>query len=78
MSKKQSLQALAKIEQGFRKKPDCCGNCQHFQKEEVAKTYTDWKGDRQEWTEDKNMRCIRGSFAVGKSNVCNEHSLVTQ
>ena len=77
MSKKQSPQALAKIEQGFRKKPDCCANCQHFQKEEVKKTYQAYSG-LQEWTEDKNMRCTRGGFAVGKSNVCNEHSLVTQ
>lgn len=69
--------AKIKIEQGFRKKPDCCANCQHFTKEVAQKEYKAWDGLRT-WTEDKKMRCSRGGFAVGKSNVCNEHSLITE
>ena len=60
---KLSKQALAKKAQRFRKKPNCCGNCVFFDSEIVSKY------------EEKNKTCTYGSFAVGRSNVCDYHVL---
>ncbi|MEN7527952.1 hypothetical protein [Cupriavidus sp. DL-D2] len=77
MTKKQSPQALAKLEQGFRKTPDSCENCKHFSKRVEEKSYKSWNGRVMHWTVDKSLRCNVGDFATLKRATCNKHELVT-
>ncbi len=69
-----SKQAQAKFDQGYRKKPNCCGNCVNYESEMVEKEY---KGtfSNSKWMEEKNMKCLLGGFAVTKSSICDKHDL---
>ena len=70
--KKLSKQAQAKIDQGFRKQPNQCGNCKHFESEIISVEYSGWDGKTESYPEERSKRCALGGFAVGKSNVCNK------
>lgn len=77
MTTKLSPQALAKIAQGYRDKPNTCSNCRHFQKDVVQKEYKAWDGLRT-WEEDKNLRCGLGGFKVKKTTTCDKHELTAE
>lgn len=64
-----SKQSEAKQAQGYKKNPDTCSNCAHFQSEIV--NHTEYYGD---WIKEKNKRCSVGGFAVGKNSTCNIHA----
>lgn len=68
-----SKQSEAKLQQGYRKESDTCGNCIHYSSEMVPKEYKAYNG-LQVWTEEKNKRFTIGEFAVGKGHTCNFHS----
>ena len=70
-----SKQSQAKQDQGYRKKPDTCSNCMHFQCDTIEKSYTGWSGDVETWTKDKSLRCSVGNFAVAKNSTCRIHVL---
>ena len=61
-------QAIAKAEQGYTPKavPRTCVNCTNFAFETVSK-----KAYGSTWTEDTNLRCKVGGFAVKKMGSCN-------
>ena len=65
-----SKQSDAKKSQGFRKTPDTCANCVHFTMD-VVEVKVSW--ERAIFTEEKNKRCGKGGFAVGKNNTCDQH-----
>lgn len=69
-----SKQSGAKFAQGYRNDPNCCQRCEHFSKTVVEKTYEAY-GGLKTWTEDKNMRCGIGGFAVKKMAVCDRFIL---
>lgn len=62
-----SKQSEAKEKQGFQVKPCVCGDCRHFtsDKEEVNHGFGFY-------TKERNLRCSKGGFKVGKSNTCRE------
>lgn len=64
-----SKQAAAKEKQGYVAKavPRTCMNCAHFHYDSV-----EYKGAFGSWFEDKNLRCVKGEFAVKKMATCNE------
>jgi hypothetical protein len=67
-----SKQSEAKESQNYRKKPMCCQHCTHFSSE--------FRDRRPEWaisksyviTEEKNIRCTLGGFAVQKMASCDK------
>lgn len=65
-----SKQSEAKLAQGYRKKPDTCATCIHYESE-ITK-HTEYYGD---WTEEKKKRCSVGGFAVNKTSTCRIHAL---
>ena len=67
MSKKSD----AKRKQGYNDMPipRTCGNCEKYQSELVVHKY-----DFGEYTQEKNMRCGLGGFAVKNTATCNEWS----
>lgn len=71
---RRSRQADAKEAQNYRAYPNCCMNCTHFTCDKVEKQY-ETRRAIQVWTEDKNLRCSIGNFAVKKLAVCDLFSL---
>ena len=63
-----SKQSEAKEKQGYTPKatPRTCATCGHFQMDTVER-----ESFGQKWTEDKNLRCGIGGFAVKKMATCN-------
>lgn len=70
MAVKQSPQAIAKAEQSWRKKADTCATCSRFTFD-VEEVKSRWSSSV--WTKDTNLRCTRGNFKTGKTNVCDRH-----
>ena len=69
---KLSKRGIAKVAQGYVPKavPKTCANCVSFHSDFVehpAGTY-----QVRVWIEEKNLRCIKGEFAVRKMGTCNE------
>lgn len=69
---KMSKQQQAKDEQGYNPKPihPMCSNCTSFKSEFVKAIYHDY-------SEEKNIRCELGGFAVKKQGTCNKHEFKT-
>lgn len=70
-----SKQSDAKITQLWQKKPvwPTCANCQSF-KFDVVETKVAW--GNQIYKEEKNLRCGRGTFKVGRMDTCKMHEPV--
>lgn len=69
-----SKQSDAKKAQNYRKTPDTCVNCIHFERQIVEVTSNTWSGPYV-YTVDKNLRCKLGEFAVTKGATCDRHML---
>ena len=61
-----SKQSIAKEKQGYTPYAQkVCASCVFFTKETVP---SGW----QKFTVDKNLRCVKGGFKVGKMSTCDE------
>lgn len=69
-----SKQSDAKKAQNYRKTPDTCVTCTHFERQVVEVT-TDMWGCPYTYTKEKNPRCKLGGFAVTKGATCDRHTL---
>lgn len=69
-----SKQEKAKQSQGYEPKPvvPMCSNCVHY-----LSDYVEAHGWQTTWTEEKNIRCGIGGFAVKKQGKCSLHELKT-
>lgn len=66
-----SKQSEAKAAQNYRRTPDTCGNCANYSSETVKhKASFSWSND---YTTEKNMRCLVGGFKVHKTATCDLH-----
>lgn len=65
-----SKQAAAKEAQSYiaKAEPKTCMNCAHFHYDSVERRSV----FGMVWFEDKNLRCVKGEFAVKKMATCNE------
>lgn len=65
-----SAQAEAKARQGYVDKliPNTCTNCVFF-----SSTIQEENRWGQVWTTEKNLRCVKGGFAVKKMASCDDH-----
>lgn len=61
-----SKQSEAKSRQGYVPKAPTCSTCIHFTSD-VVKKLSGWGV---EWTEEANLRCAIGGFAVKKMATC--------
>jgi hypothetical protein len=68
-----SKQSEAKEKQNYRTSPRTCSNCVHYESKIVIKTYDSWRG-KEEWEEERGMKCSLGGFAVKKMAVCDLHA----
>lgn len=64
-------QIYNKIEQGFREKCPCCGNCKNYTSEITERTSK--YSPHSTYKKEGNKLCSFGGFFVGKSNWCNIH-----
>lgn len=69
-----SKQSEAKAAQNYRKTPNTCSNCAHYECKVVEKTYNHWSG-MSIWEEQRCKTCSLGGFAVLKTATCDSHSM---
>jgi len=65
-----SRQAVAKALQRYEDKPvhPMCSNCVFFSSTTLERTEFG-----STWTQEKNLRCVKGGFAVKKMGTCQDH-----
>jgi hypothetical protein len=66
-----SKQSEAKENQNYRKQPMCCQHCAHFSSEFKDRRPA-WSSSNYVITEEKNIRCNLGGFAVQKTASCDK------